>query len=88
MIVYDFDILCIHAIPDEADAQLVVNANAPLAFSVSLQLLQPIPRRDTKSLNIRSGSNHVKLAQRNSSDRCKPTIVANLVQLLGVLALE
>ena len=88
MIVHDFDIPGICTVPAETDAPLIVDANAPLALSVPMQLLQPIPWRDAESFDLCSSGKHIKLAQRYSGYRRIPSIVSSLVQLLGILALE
>jgi len=43
MVVRDFNLLCITFTPDEADAPLIVDADAMLAFTVSAQRFQVIP---------------------------------------------
>jgi hypothetical protein len=44
MVVNNLNIPCILAIPSEANPKLIVNADAPLAFSSAFQLFQPIAR--------------------------------------------
>ena len=88
MIIYDLNILGICPAPAEAYTPLVIDANAPLSTSVSLQLLKPVAWRHPKCLNRRRRRQHVKLAQRYACDRCKPSVHAGLVQLLRVFALE
>jgi hypothetical protein len=43
--------------PYKADSPLVVNANAPLTFSLASQLLKPICRRDSEEFQGRRSMN-------------------------------
>lgn len=55
MIVNDLDLMRIARIPDEADPPLIVDPDAVLPSSISLQFLQPIPERNPKILERNGG---------------------------------
>ena len=48
MAIGDLDVEGIFALPSEADAPLIVDANAELPLAVALECLQPIARWHTK----------------------------------------
>ena len=45
MVVDDFYIVCVAALPDEADAPLIIDSNAVLACPITGELLEPRGRR-------------------------------------------
>jgi len=55
VIVHDFDLVGVSISPDEADAPLVVDANAVLPRSIVLQCLEPVPRRNPQGIKSRRG---------------------------------
>jgi hypothetical protein len=57
MVIDDFDIVGVPFIPPETDTPLIVNADAPLSFSIPSQLLQPVGRRDTEEIKVGSAVN-------------------------------
>lgn len=52
MVILDGDILGTCLGPDEADAPLIIDADAVLARSIPLQSLQPVARRDTERVEV------------------------------------
>jgi hypothetical protein len=57
MVIDDFDIVGVPFIPPETDTPLIVNADAPLSFSIPSQLLQPVGRWDTEEIKVGSAVN-------------------------------
>jgi hypothetical protein len=55
--------VCSILLPDKANAELAVDANAVLACSISLQRLQPIPRRRTQVREMRRRFNLIELSE-------------------------
>ena len=66
MIIDYLDIFSIPVVPSEADAPLVVDANAPLATPFTLQGFQPITRWLSKVGHSRCRIDHPQLALGNS----------------------
>lgn len=66
MVVDDGDLGDIALLPAEADAPLIVDADAVLTTPIAFQRFQPIGRRDTQILETGSGIEHAQLA---SGDR-------------------
>ena len=48
MVVGDFNIKSVSVVPRKADSELLVDPNAKLTFSVALQCLKSIARRNAK----------------------------------------
>jgi hypothetical protein len=65
MVIDDFDVLGAAVRPSEADAPLVVDANAVLALPVSPQGLQPVPRRNPQIAEATRDLELAKLATRH-----------------------
>jgi len=65
MIVNDFDIMCIHAIPAKANSPLIIYPDAMLPRPVPQQNLQTITRQRTQIINAYSGMNQVQLPPRH-----------------------
>jgi len=53
MIVNDFNLMHITAMPDETDAPLVIDLDAVLPFTITMQRLQPISRRNPQGFQPR-----------------------------------
>ena len=68
MVVDDFNVKEIVAVSRKANAVLIVDSNAVLSLSVSLELFQAVPRRDAKILHASCIVNQDQLAQRDSLD--------------------
>ena len=61
-VVTDFDIVSMSVVPDEAHLPLVVDADAPLPFSTSLQNFQTIIGGNAQIINASRIINHPQLA--------------------------
>ena len=57
MVIDDLDIVSVPFIPSETDAPLIVDADAPLTFSIPSQFLKSVARRDKKKIDARSAVN-------------------------------
>lgn len=68
VVVDDDDLGDIAVVPAEADAPLVVDADAVLTTPIAFQRFQPIGRRDTQILETGSGIEHAQLASGNRLD--------------------
>jgi hypothetical protein len=88
MIVDDLDQLGAGVAPDEADAQLVINPDAVLTATVTLEGLQAITGGRPKIGNPGCGIENVELAQRDRSDRLELGNCFTLEQGLGPLVPE
>jgi hypothetical protein len=64
MIVCDFDFISVIILPDKTDSVLIVNTDAVLALAIAFELLQAIPRRDSKILERPRGVKHQQLSER------------------------
>ena len=60
MIVHELDLLRTVGTPDEADAELVVDADRPLSRTVVAQFVQPMARRHTQVLDGDGGVQALK----------------------------
>lgn len=54
MIIYDFYFFRIGSCPNKTDAPLVVDADAVLSCSASLQSFKPVARRDAQAVETNS----------------------------------
>jgi hypothetical protein len=50
VVIHDLDAVGIAALPAEADSPLIIDANAVLAFAVSFERLELVPRRGLQIL--------------------------------------
>src|SRR5690606_26202288 len=62
VLVGDLDLVGVAATPHEADAPLVVDADAVLALAVAVQGLKPVARRNAEVPELRGGVEHHELA--------------------------
>ena len=67
MVIDDLDIPGRSITPDEADAELVVDADAPLPDTIARELLQPVLWRHTQNLDACGGMYHLKLSNCHGS---------------------
>jgi hypothetical protein len=72
VVVNDFDRIRAGFAPDEADPELVVDANAVLAMAVSPKLLQTVAWRDAQIVETGCGIKDGELAVGNAGDAPKP----------------
>ena len=66
VIVNDLDIVRIGTCPSEADPPLVVDADAVLPGTRSLELLKPVRRRHSEVVQVSRPVDHVQFPQRDS----------------------
>ena len=66
VVIDNFDISCIAAIPDETQSKLVIDANAVLSRAITRQCFQPVSRRRTQKFKRHRA---VKLLQFSLSNR-------------------
>jgi hypothetical protein len=78
VVIYDFYMAGIAALPFKTDAPLVVDPDAVLAGARSLEGFQPVARRNPQRVQIRRCINHQQFAARNALNVVR--------QLSGVLA--
>jgi hypothetical protein len=85
VVVNDLDIVGVAVSPPEADAPLIVDADAVLAGSIAPQLLQPITRRHPEILEALGGIELGELAQHDPvDDRRKPPARRPREETLGL----
>src|SRR5580698_9915822 len=78
VVVNDFDFVGIAISPLKADSPLIVDANAPLSFAISVELFQTVSRRLRQLFDPVHIFNLPKLAKGNSFNRCKSTAMKTL----------
>jgi hypothetical protein len=89
VIVGDLNVAGVIVAPNEADAILVVDANAVLAFTISAERLKPIPGRDLQVSDSRGSIEHLEFLQRRFPETSRDAPGAFLVpQPLGVSIAE
>jgi hypothetical protein len=89
MVINDFDIIRITALPDETDTPLLVYPDAVLTFPVMMQGLQMVGRRNSQGLNRTGSIQHQKFDYRSSLNVLRQFCGKLPVkQLLGFLAFE
>ena len=88
MVVHDLDVFGIGPRPAEADAKLVIHANAPLAGPVPFQELEPVRGRCAQVLDTPGQVELLKFAQRRALDIRETGHAPEPEQRLSVDALE
>ena len=88
MIVHDLDVLGIVSRPAKADAELIVHPQAPLARTITLQLLETVHRRRTQVLDASREVELLQLAQRWTLDVGEAGRALQAEQRLGIGTLE
>jgi hypothetical protein len=63
VIVHDFDVVGVTLLPDEAQAIAVVDADAVLSFTVTVQFLQAVARWDAQIIQADGGVQDEQFAQ-------------------------
>jgi hypothetical protein len=66
MVVNDLYIVRIPSFPDKTDAPLIIDSNAMLMRSISLQFLQAIGWRDPQCIEFACGRQYFKFARRKA----------------------
>ena len=74
--------------PDEADSELVVDANAPLPDTIARELLQPVLWRHAQGLDACGGMYHLKLSKRHGGKVGETGHTRPVEQGFGIPALE
>lgn len=89
VVVNDLHLLRSGVGPHEADAPLVVDPDAVLTGSITLERFEPVAGRNAEVLQDLSGPHLTKLAQRHPEDpRVQGRHSLTMPQPLGVLATE
>jgi len=89
MVVDDLDVVCIPRPPHETDPPLTIDADAMLPGPITLELLQPIGRRDPQVLDCCRRIEHPKLPQTQALDLpSQPLDPLPSEEALGVPVLE
>jgi hypothetical protein len=71
-------------LPDEADAELIVDSDAVLAYAITLQRLKSITRRDAQITEIDRRFYLIELANGNRRNPCPAPIRSLFVKLLCI----
>ena len=82
MVIYNLDVVGISITPHEADAPLIVDANAVLSLSVALERFQMITRRGREVAQFCGNIQLPKLSLRHPFELSKPLDVVPCMQLL------
>ena len=85
MVVDDFYIVCVSACPPEADAPLVVDADAVLAGPIASQFLEAVGGWNAEVKETGRGVENDELAERNSLEvRRQPTGPLSLEEAFSI----
>ncbi len=84
MIIHNFNICRIPVVPDKADPELIVNANAVLPLPVPVQCFEPIPRDRGEIAQFACLIDLNQLAPRDSFDGLKSPDELILKELIGI----
>lgn len=88
MVIDDLDVPRRSVTPGEADAELIVDADAPLSNPIAREFLQPVLWRHTQSFNARGGMYHLKLSHCHSGNVGETGDTCALEQGFGIPAPE
>lgn len=88
MIVHNLYVECRAFLEAEADAPLVVNAYAPLAFTVALEWFQPVVRRDAQVVDTSRDVKLGQLSKRHTLNVCESADAFTAEQRGRIAALE
>jgi len=78
VVVNDFDFIGIAIPPLKADSPLIVNANTPLTFTISVKLFQMVSQRLRQLFDSAYILDLSKFPKGNSFDRCKSAAMKTL----------
>jgi hypothetical protein len=84
VVVRNLHFMCSICLPNEAYAVLIVDSDAVLPNSISLERFQPVSRRNAKINQVDSRFNLIQFAESDTLDRCPSLIRASLEKLLGI----
>jgi hypothetical protein len=68
VVIDHLNIIRTRIVPSEANSPLVINANAPLAFSIADKLFEPISGRTSQVSDDAGSVEHIQLSQDHSHD--------------------
>lgn len=88
MVINNFNLLGMAIDPNEANAPLVVDADAVLSSAVAAQSFQPIARRYTQKVKIRCGMYLLQFPYRHGCNVCKPRYPSPVKQQFGIRVAE
>jgi hypothetical protein len=88
VVIHDFNLVSAVVVPHKTNAPLVIDANAVLPFSVVLQRLKVIARRNSQTDQFRDCLQQQQLAPRHPFDVSEPRHKLASEQGLGVGANE
>lgn len=88
MIINNFDFISVAALPTKANPPLVIDANAVLPVPVTLQRLEPIPRRAGQILKDDGAVQLPQLSLSNPLDGAKTGYTFPMMEVLGILTVE
>jgi hypothetical protein len=88
VIVHDLDVFGIASRPAKADAELIVHPQAPLACSITLQLLETVRWRRTQVLDASREVDLLQLAQRWALDVGEAGHPAQVEERCGINTFE
>ena len=88
MVIDDLDIPGGSIAPHETDAELVVDADAPLSDTIAREFLQPVLWRHPQRLDARGGMHHLKLSHCHGGEVGKTRHTGSIKQGFGIPALE
>jgi hypothetical protein len=86
MVIDDLDLVSVSLTPCEANAPLIVDADAVLAFAVTFQSLQSVARQRRKGAQIGRGVEHIQFSQRLPLDGPEALYRLPVEEALGVWA--
>jgi len=89
MVINDLDVMRITAFPNKADTPLLIDPDTVLPFSVMMQSLKVVGRRNSQGLENARGIENLELDHRRSLDRLRqPAGEPPGKKLLSLLAFE
>jgi hypothetical protein len=88
VVIHEFDFISVTIAPCEAEAPLVIDANAVLTLSITLRGLQSISRQGRERANVGSGVEHIQFPKGLAFDGLKPANGFPLEEAPGVGATE
>jgi hypothetical protein len=88
VVVRNLNLMSPIGLPDKANTVLIIDSDAMLAHSASLQSLQPITWRNAKIHQIDRCFDLIKLAKSHRSDSNPALIGSRLKERLGIVVFE
>ena len=88
MIINDLHVICIQAMPAEADPPLAVYTNAVLTFAVARQRFQTVAGRNSQRIESNGRRQVEQLSQRYAFDPSKPPGPMSAKKFFRIIASE